>query len=45
MKKGRKKKMEFNDMKTDELMEAYKKIEDFIKYLEKQKQEANKQEK
>lgn len=37
--------MDFNDIKTEELMDIYIKIEEFIKYLEKQKQEMKKLEK
>ena len=37
--------MDFNDIKTDELIEIYKKIDEFIKFLEKEKQEAKKLEK
>ena len=31
--------MDFNDIKTDELIEIYKKIDEFIKFLEKENQE------
>ena len=37
--------MDFNDIKTDELIEIYKKIDEFIKFLEKEKQESKKLEK
>ena len=37
--------MDFNDIKTDELIEIYKKIDEFIKFLEKEKQEAKKHKK
>lgn len=45
MMKGQMKKMDFNDIKTDELIEIYKKIDEFIKFLEKEKQESKKLEK
>lgn len=35
--------MEFNKMKTNELIETYKKIQDFIKFLEKEEQNNQKQ--
>ena len=34
--------MDFNNVKTKDLIEFYKKIDDFIKYLEKEKQEVEK---
>lgn len=37
--------MDFSDLKTDELIELYKRTEDFMKFLEKEKQEVLKQEK
>lgn len=36
--------MEFNDLKTEELIEIYKKIEEFIKFLEKEEQAIKKSE-
>lgn len=37
--------MEFNEIKTNELIEIYGKIEAFITFLEKEKQETEKEEK
>lgn len=36
--------MEFNDLKTEELIEIYKKTEEFIKFLEKEEQAVKKSE-
>ena len=35
--------MDFNKMKTEELIEFYKKIQDFLKFLEKEEISNNKQ--
>jgi len=35
--------MDFNKMKTEELIEFYKKIQDFLKFLEKEENTNNKQ--
>ena len=35
--------MDFNKMKTEELIEFYKKIQDFLKFLEKEENSNNKQ--
>lgn len=37
--------MDFNDIKTEELIEIYKKIDEFVKFLDKEKQEIKKLEK
>ncbi len=34
--------MNFNDLKTSELIEIYKKIDDFIKFLEKEQKKNEK---
>ena len=36
-------KMDLNKMKTEELIEFYNKIQDFLKFLEKEENENNKQ--
>ena len=36
--------MEFNDLKTEELIKIYKKTEEFIKFLEKEEQAVKKSE-
>lgn len=37
--------MNFNNVKTGELIEIYKKIDEFLKFLEKEKQENKSEEK